>query len=53
VALGAHAVEGVDGLHRALTGHDRIDAPTTVTLLRRNERVRRTIIPAEALARVN
>jgi len=53
IALGAEAVEGVDGLHRVLTGHDRVDAPTTVTLLRRNERVQRTIIPSEALHRVN
>jgi S1-C subfamily serine protease len=53
VALGAEPVEGVDGLHRVLTGHDRVDAPTTVTLLRRNECVERTIIPSEALARTN
>jgi S1-C subfamily serine protease len=53
IALGAEPVEGVDGLHRVLTGHDRVDAPTTVSLLRRNERVQRTIIPSEALNRVN
>jgi S1-C subfamily serine protease len=53
IALGAEPVEGVDGLHRVLTGHDRVDAPTTVSLLRRNERVQRTIIPSEALERVN
>jgi S1-C subfamily serine protease len=53
IALGAEPVEGVDELHRVLTGHDRVDAPTTVSLLRRNERVQRTIIPSEALSRVN
>ena len=50
IMLGAEPVDGVDGLHRVLTGPGRIDAPTTVTLLRRNERVRRTIIPAQALS---
>jgi S1-C subfamily serine protease len=53
IALGTEPIEGVDGLHRALTGHHRIDAPTTVTLLRRNERLQRTIVPAEALSRIN
>jgi S1-C subfamily serine protease len=53
IALGAQAVDGIDSLHGALTGRERIDAPTTVGLLRRNERVQRTIIPSEALLRVN
>jgi S1-C subfamily serine protease len=53
VALGAEPVEGVDALHRVLTGRGPVDAPTSVTLLRRHERVVRTIIPSEALSRVN
>jgi len=53
VALGAEPVEGVDALHRVLTGHGPVGAPTSVTLLRRHERVVRTIIPSEALSRVN
>jgi S1-C subfamily serine protease len=53
IALGVEPVEGVDGLHRVLTGGDRVDAPTTVTVLRRHERVQRTIIPSEALSLVN
>ncbi len=53
IALGAEPVEGVDGLHRVLTGHERVDAPTSLTVLRRNERIQRTIIPSEALGRVN
>jgi S1-C subfamily serine protease len=53
IGLGGEPVDGVDGLHRVLTGQHRIDAPTSVTLLRRNERIERTIIPAEALRRVN
>ncbi len=53
IALGAATVEGVDGLHRILTGRERIDAPSTLTLLRRGECLRRTIVPAEALAPLN
>jgi S1-C subfamily serine protease len=53
IALGAQPVEGIDALHRILTGRERIDAPTTVALLRRNERIERTIVPSEALRRVN
>jgi S1-C subfamily serine protease len=53
IGLGREPVDGVDALHRVLTGRDRIDAPTTVALLRRNERVERTIIPGEALRRFN
>jgi S1-C subfamily serine protease len=46
IALGDDHVDGMDALHRLLT--DRAIGATTVTLLRRNELVRRTIIPAEA-----
>jgi S1-C subfamily serine protease len=53
IALGSEPVEGIDGLHRVLAGRNRIEAPTSVTLLRRNERVQRTIIPSEALAHIN
>jgi S1-C subfamily serine protease len=53
IALGSEPVEGIDGLHRVLAGRHRIDAPTKVALLRRNERVERTIIPGEAITRVN
>jgi S1-C subfamily serine protease len=53
IALGTETVDGVDALHRVLTGHERVDAPTNVTLLRRNERVIRTIIPAEAVSHTN
>lgn len=53
IGLGTEAVDGVDALHRVLTGHGRVDAPTSVTLLRRHERVERTIIPSQALDRVN
>lgn len=53
IALGTEPIEGVDSLHRVLTGGERVDAPTTVTLLRRNQRVERTIIPSEALSRVS
>jgi S1-C subfamily serine protease len=45
IALGDDHVDGMDGLHRLLTDL-HIDA-TSVTLLRRNELVRRTIIPTE------
>jgi S1-C subfamily serine protease len=53
IGLGTETVDGVDALHRILTGAEHIDAPTTVTLLRRNELLRRTIIPAQALAHTN
>jgi len=45
IALGDDHVDGMDGLHRLLTDL-HIDV-TSVTLLRRNELVRRTIIPTE------
>jgi S1-C subfamily serine protease len=44
IALGEDHVDGMDGLHKLLT--DRTIDKTSVTLLRRNELVRRTIIPA-------
>jgi S1-C subfamily serine protease len=53
IGLGTEMVDGVDTLHRVLTGAEHIDAPTTVTFLRRNELMRRTIIPAAALTRKN
>ena len=46
IGLGTEVVDGVDTLHRLLTGTGYVDTPTTVTFLRRNELVRRTIIPA-------
>lgn len=52
VAIGDRVVDGVDALHKCLTDHG-IDAPTTVSLLRRNQREIRTIIPTEALPRPN
>jgi S1-C subfamily serine protease len=45
IALGEHAVDGMDGLHRLLTAGTI--GKTDVTLLRRNELMRRAIIPAE------
>ena len=52
VALGDHVVDGVDALHKHLTEHV-VDTPTTVTLVRRNVRETRTIIPAEAMPHRN
>jgi S1-C subfamily serine protease len=46
VALGETHVDGMDALHRLLT-NGPIGA-TTVTLLRRNELIRREIVPVEA-----
>jgi S1-C subfamily serine protease len=43
LALGDAPVDGMDALHRLLT--DGSSDPTSVTLLRKNELVRRTIIP--------
>ena len=48
VAFGAAPIDGMDALHRALT--DGPVGETTVTLLRRNELIRRTIVPGEAKA---
>ena len=45
LALGETSLESVDALHRLLT--EGPIGQTTVTLLRRNELLRRTIIPAE------
>ena len=49
IALGEDQIDGMDGLHRLLT--DRAIDTTSVTLLRKNELVRRTIIPATARER--
>jgi S1-C subfamily serine protease len=46
VALGTSPVDGMDALHRLLT--DGPMNPSEITLLRRNELIRRTITPAEA-----
>jgi S1-C subfamily serine protease len=43
LAFGEIAVDGMDALHKVLT--DDLPEKTTVTLLRRNELVRRTILP--------
>ena len=51
VALGEGMVEGIDALHKLLTDRPVVDAPTSVTLLRRNQLVTRTIVPAEAQRR--
>jgi S1-C subfamily serine protease len=53
VALGTQPIDGIDALHRVLTSEAWVDAPTTVTLVRRNELLRRTIIPGEAALRPN
>jgi S1-C subfamily serine protease len=50
VALGDDPIASVDGLHKLLTDR-HVDAATTITLLRRHERMTRTIIPAEARPR--
>jgi len=47
VALGETAVSGVDDLHRVLTA-EQIGVPNTVTILRRGNRKKITIVPAEA-----
>lgn len=52
IGLGEGIVEGIDSLHRLLTDRG-VEAATTVTLLRRNELVSRTIIPTEAMPRSN
>jgi S1-C subfamily serine protease len=45
VALGEREITGIDALHHALTGEGENDAPTSITLLRRNALERRTIVP--------
>jgi len=47
IACADHVVSGIDEIHRHL-GEDRIGSPTTFTILRRGERRRVTIIPAES-----
>ena len=47
IALGPHAVAGVDDLHRLLTDA-QVNVKTTVTILRRTERMELTIVPHEA-----
>jgi S1-C subfamily serine protease len=51
VTLGDGMVEGIDALHKLLTDRPVVDAPTNVALLRRNQLVNRTIIPAQARSR--
>ncbi|HZO93732.1 MAG TPA: trypsin-like peptidase domain-containing protein [Candidatus Baltobacteraceae bacterium] len=51
IALGDGIVDGVDTLHKLLTDRPVVDSPTTVTLLRRNRLVTRTIVPSEARPR--
>jgi serine protease Do len=46
VSLDATQIDGMDALHRVLT--DGPVAPATIVLLRRNELVRRTIVPIVA-----
>jgi S1-C subfamily serine protease len=50
LAFASEAVTGIDDLHRRLTD-DRIGVPSTVTILRRNQRRQLTVIPAESLKR--
>jgi S1-C subfamily serine protease len=52
IGLGDAIVDSVDGLHKLLSDR-HVDATTTVSLLRRNELVKRTIIPAEAVPSSN
>ena len=47
VALGEAPVDGVDALHELLT-ENHIGIETTVTFIRRSERLERTIVPREA-----
>jgi S1-C subfamily serine protease len=51
IALGEHPIDGIDALHRRLTEGPL--GPTTITLLRRNDIVRRAIEPTEAQQRVS
>ena len=46
VALGNHPVAGVDDLHRLLTDA-QVNVKTTVTILRRTERLELAIVPQE------
>jgi S1-C subfamily serine protease len=47
IALGNAPLDGVDELHRLLT-ENRIGVETTIVILRRGERLERTIVPREA-----
>jgi S1-C subfamily serine protease len=47
LALADEPVAGVDDLHRCLTD-DRIDQPSTLTILRRGERRALTVVPVES-----
>jgi S1-C subfamily serine protease len=47
LSLGESPIDGVDELHRLLT-ENRIGTGVDVTLLRRNERLVRTVVPSEA-----
>jgi S1-C subfamily serine protease len=47
VAMDARAVTAVEDLHRELTD-ERVGVPTTVTVLRRGQRRRLTIVPGES-----
>jgi hypothetical protein len=51
IALGSDAIDGIDALHRVLTLSAAVDTPVTITVLRRNELVQRTIVPHEAVHR--
>jgi S1-C subfamily serine protease len=51
IALGSDAIDGIDALHRVLTSSAAVDTPVTITVLRRNELVQRTIVPHEAVHR--
>ena len=52
VAIGDAVVDGVDALHKYLTDH-AVDAPTTISLIRRDRKEIRTIIPSEAMPSLN
>jgi len=47
IALGGSPLDGVDDLHKLLT-ENRIGVETAAILIRRNERLERTIVPREA-----
>ena len=47
IAFDDRPVAGIDDLHRALT-HERVGAPTAITVIRRAEKLTLSVIPAEA-----
>ena len=47
IAFDDHVVAGIDDLHRALT-HERVGAPTAITVIRRAEKLTLSVVPAEA-----